>query len=189
VSGALGASAAGRLLLEAGWRARLDASRALVGALRPAAAPVLLPVRAIEALRMHLDPSPRLALGRALLARKIATACIDLSDGLSIDLARLAEASGVGARLLAPAIPIADCARSVGGALHVSPLHLALHGGEDYELLFTVPPARQHRLVGTGALVIGRITSGSRGLKLVEPSGREQRLRAGGFDHFRPSRG
>ncbi|HEY3175304.1 MAG TPA: thiamine-phosphate kinase [Candidatus Polarisedimenticolia bacterium] len=186
VSGPLGGSAAGRRLLESGWRARLDGRRrALVGAARPAGAPALLPVRALEALRSHLDPRPRLRLGRLLLEKRIASSAIDLSDGLSIDLSRLARASDVGARLLAPAIPIADCARAVGGALHVSPLDLALHGGEDYELLFTVPAAKQRLLARTGALTIGRITGATGGLRMAEPSGRERPLAIAGFDHFR----
>jgi thiamine-monophosphate kinase len=80
------------------------------------------------AWRRHTRPEPRLALGRFLRTRLRATAAIDLSDGLSLDLRRLCLASHLSARISAPP-------RYPGAELSQ-----ALHGGEDYELLFTVPP-------------------------------------------------
>ncbi|HET9480114.1 MAG TPA: thiamine-phosphate kinase [Candidatus Polarisedimenticolia bacterium] len=208
VSGALGDSAAGRRLLDLGWRPRpagrakrqTGAGRARVaGVTSPAGgrgrrlAGSLPPIRARQALGKHLDPQPQLALGRWLLSHRVASAAIDLSDGLSTDLARLTAASRVGARLLAPAVPIGDPARAVAAALGEDPLGLALHGGEDYELLFTVPAAREPELLRLpaglpGAFFIGRITSRLQGIRLAEPSGRDRPLRAGGFDHFLTSR-
>ena len=186
VSGPLGGSAAGRALLSAGFRPKLDpARRTLVGSVRPAGAPRLERVRVLEAMRLHLDPSPRIALGRRLLEKRIASSAIDLSDGLSLDLARLAEASGVGARLLSPAIPIADCARAVSSALGLDPLRLALDGGEDYELLFTVPPGKEPLLANEPVFFIGHVVSRRAGLALVDGAGRRTKLRPGGFDHFR----
>lgn len=82
-----------------------------------------------RALRRHLRPQPRLALGRFLRQKLGATAAIDLSDGLSTDLHRLCRQSRVSAVLDAP-LPV----------FHGAALEQALHGGEDYELLFTVPP-------------------------------------------------
>jgi thiamine-monophosphate kinase len=133
-------------------------------------------------------------LGRLLLERRIASSAIDLSDGLSMDLSRLVDASHVGARLLAPAIPIHDAARALAPLLDADPLDLALHGGEDYELLFTVPPSRESLLAELAcrdpvcsALFIGRITTRPRGARtviLADASGRGRPLPAGGFDHF-----
>jgi len=85
----------------------------------------------------HLFPQPRLAVGQALLRRKLATACLDLSDGLSTDLAHLCEASGVRAEVGAAALPIHPLAQELGPQ---AALQNALHGGEDYELLFTASP-------------------------------------------------
>ncbi len=195
VSGPLGGSSAGRWLLENRWRPRLGAGRRTVTGVTPpgrgrarAALRRLPPVRLAEALRLHLDPRPRLGLGRRLRQRGIATAAIDLSDGLSTDLHRLAAASGVGARILAPAVPIGDPARAIAAAAGIDPLKLALDGGEDYELLFTVPPSRERLAVALGCLSIGRITSRRAGVILTAPSGRSTRLPAGGFDHLAKGR-
>jgi thiamine-monophosphate kinase len=106
---------------------------------------------------------PRLAFGKSL--RGLATACIDLSDGLSMDLRRLCEASRVGAEI--DELPIA----------RGSTLERALHGGEDYELLFTMPAGRK---APRGAIRIGTIT---RGPARVRFAGRE--LRPLGYDHFK----
>jgi len=81
-----------------------------------------------KAWRRHLRPEPRLALGRFLRETVRATAAMDLSDGLSLDLARLSKASGLGAEISPPPV------------WRGATLAQALHGGEDYELLFTAPP-------------------------------------------------
>jgi thiamine-monophosphate kinase len=106
---------------------------------------------------------PRLALGRKLAGR--ATACIDLSDGLSLDLHRLCKESRVAAEL--ERIPM------IQGAT----LERALHGGEDYDLLFTMPPRAQPP---AGTSRIGRIVGGSAGAVRYEG----KRLKPGGYDHF-----
>ncbi|HTX37917.1 MAG TPA: thiamine-phosphate kinase [Bryobacteraceae bacterium] len=121
--------------------------------------------------RRHLRPVPRLALGRFLRTRLRATAAMDLSDGLSLDLHRLALASGLQAQIEAPPVfPGASLAQ-------------ALHGGEDYELLFTVSartrvPARFETLPLTR---IGTMQKGRPGVVLLAG----QPLEALGFDHFR----
>jgi thiamine-monophosphate kinase len=113
---------------------------------------------------------PRLALGRFL--RKLgATAAMDLSDGLSLDLARLCEASRVSADITA--LPV----------FRDASLEQALHGGEDYELLFTMPPRRHppDRFLGVRLSYIGVIQKGRIGAVFVDG----KRLQTLGFDHFR----
>ena len=141
-----------------------------------------------RALRAHFYPQPRLGLAQALARRGGVSALIDLSDGLSTDLAHLCEASGVGACLFADRIPAVKLTRSLERRLGVSGLGLALDGGEDYELLFTLPKTKAARLPKKLARVkltaIGEITR-RRGLTLVDAAGRERRLWPRGWDHFR----
>jgi thiamine-monophosphate kinase len=123
------------------------------------------------AWRRHLRPEPRLALGRFLRERLKASAAMDLSDGLSIDLARLCEASHVSAAITAPP-------RFPGASLEQ-----ALHGGEDYELLFTVRPHTKVTAVFEGLPLtrIGSIHSGVAGRVLLDGAPLEPL----GYDHFR----
>ncbi|MFQ5723552.1 MAG: thiamine-phosphate kinase [Terriglobia bacterium] len=145
-----------------------------------------------RAVRAHFYPEPRVRLARALARRRVLTAMIDLSDGLSTDLHHLCEASGVGARVLAASLPTVRLPEPLARRFRTTPLALALHGGEDYELLFTVParlaarlPAR---LYGVRLTCIGEITKG-RGVSLVEADRRGRRrgrpLQPLGWDHFR----
>jgi thiamine-monophosphate kinase len=112
---------------------------------------------------------------------------IDLSDGLSTDLHHLCEASGVGARLYAERIPTVKLPDPLARRLRTNALELALHGGEDYELLFTLPETKAARLprwlAGVLLTRIGETTK-ERGVVLVE-HGRGKRLEARGWDHFR----
>jgi thiamine-monophosphate kinase len=137
-------------------------------------------------LRPHFHPPLRDRLGARLAARRLATAMIDLSDGLSTDLGHLCRSSGVGARIELARIPAVHVPSAFARHGFV-PEELALHGGEDYELLFTVPPQKARRLAPTlaGAKLtcIGEITRG-RGLVLVGPGG-ESPLEPRGWDHFR----
>jgi thiamine-monophosphate kinase len=139
------------------------------------------------ALRKHLYPEPRVALGQWLAKHRLASATMDLSDGLSTDLPRLCAASGVGARIEAAKIP-AVRATAQRGAKRFEPLDLALNGGDDYELLFTVRPAKARQLPrvfgGIALTSIGKITRG-RSLTLLASDGRKKPLRAGGWDPFR----
>jgi thiamine-monophosphate kinase len=139
-------------------------------------------------LRKHLYPEPRIALGRWLSSRRLASAMMDLSDGLSSDLPRLCAASGVGARVVEAKIP----ALSISGKLRLGkifdPRDLALNGGDDYELLFTVRPNKFRQIPrsfqGLALTHIGEITS-KRSLKLVRADGREATLQPRGWDPFR----
>ncbi len=133
-------------------------------------------------LQKHLCPEPRLALGRWLSKNRLATAMMDLSDGLSSDLARLCAASGTGALIDSTLIPTPQ-ARSA-----LEALQLALHGGDDYELLFTVKPQDVARIPGKIAGVpltrIGAVTSEKK-LLLRRENGRAEELKNRGWDPFR----
>src|ERR1700722_18319111 len=100
--------------------------------------------RALQSLlQPHLYPKIRLALGTWLARRRVASAMMDISDGLSTDLARLCAASGVGAKIFPDLVPRVDVPAEltkIVGGLKLDLLKMALHGGEDYELLFTVSP-------------------------------------------------
>jgi thiamine-monophosphate kinase len=126
----------------------------------------------------HLYPEPRLAAGRKLMQRSLATAAIDLSDGLSTDLAHLSEESGVSAEIDAEALPV-DARAS---------LEQALHGGEDYELLFTARPKTvvPRLLGGVSVHAIGRIKKkGRKPLVEISHDGKRTALAAAGWEHFR----
>jgi thiamine-monophosphate kinase len=135
----------------------------------------------------HLYPEPRLALGRWLAGRGLASAMMDLSDGLSSDLPRLCAASEVGAQLDMTKLPLVT-ALDVTLRHKLDPLQLALHGGDDYELLFTVPSRKARflpkALGGVSLTAVGTITR-NKTLLMVDESGRKHELLAGGWDPFR----
>jgi len=118
---------------------------------------------------------PRLALGRLLRERRLASAMIDISDGLSTDANHLSQESGVAIRLTEMQIPRAGT------------IEQALHGGEDYELLFSVSPAKAGGIMpdmaGVPLRAIGMVVEG-KGVWLRENSGRRRRLRPAGWEHF-----
>jgi thiamine-monophosphate kinase len=139
-----------------------------------------------RALRAHFYPWPRIGLARAL-QRYRPSAMIDLSDGLSTDLHHICEASGVGACLFGPRLPAVDVPRALARRLRTTGLQLALHGGEDYQLLFTLPHSRPplpRNLAGVRLTAVGEITSDPR-VVIVDSSGRTERLAPRGWDHFR----
>lgn len=123
------------------------------------------------ARQRHLRPEPRIALGLALRRRGIASAVMDLSDGLSSDLTRLARASGLAAQLWRP-LP------AFSGASEAD----ALHGGDDYELLFAAPPSVHvpHRIAGSAIHRVGELVKGKPGKLSFEG----KPLAAAGWDHF-----
>ena len=172
MTGALGASAAGLRLLLAGARSVETEMND--------------PVQ--SALRAHLRPEPRTGWGIVLGEERLATAMIDLSDGLSSDLNRLCTASGVGALIDSASLPVDDRVTDLCGRRALDPLQLALHGGEDFELLFTVRPDNAARLPrrvdGVEIRRIGTILSSNAGVKISEGS-RTWELRPGGWEHFR----
>lgn len=127
----------------------------------------------------HLYPEPRIAQGLKLASAGLATAAIDLSDGLSSDLAHLCQASGLAAEIDARALPMAR------GATWED----AVSGGEDYELLFTARPATAipARLSGAPVRAIGRMKKAGRAprVALIGADGRRAPLPAKGWEHFR----
>lgn len=141
-------------------------------------------------LRQHLYPEPRLALGEWLAKKRLASAMMDLSDGLSSDLPRLCAASRVGASIDSSLVPLAQGAAQAC-KLGMHPLRLALHGGDDYELLFTVPPRKKRLLPrafrGVPLTPIGVITD-ERRIVVVDKHGRKKSLAPGGWDPFRAHR-
>jgi thiamine-monophosphate kinase len=176
VTGELGGAAAGLLLLERASAKGLD-------------------TQAKEALKLRqLDPTPRLAAGRALAAAG-ATAMIDVSDGLAADAGHVAKASGALLLIDADELPIAPGVGAVAEAADRDPLELAASGGEDYELLAAIPPealapAREAlAALGTPLTAIGRVEAVSDG----DPRA-ELRRRGGeavpnrGFDQLHPRR-
>jgi len=146
-------------------------------------------VRSGGAVMRHLDPSPRVREGKTLAAAELATAMIDVSDGLMADLGHILEKSAVGAEIHLDSLPISAQYqagfRRAGEAFYA----LALTGGEDYELLFTTPPSRAgevkelFRELGTPVTEIGTITAGS-DLRLISADGNLLPMQERGYDHF-----
>ena len=135
---------------------------------------------AADGAHPHLFPQPRLLQGQYLSRHGTATAAIDLSDGLSTDLHHLCQASGVGALLLADQLPLHQSLQLVEPK---KALQMALHGGEDYELLFTAPGSMRvpARIAGVPVRCIGSITREK--AVMVQLDGKLQFLRRGGWEH------
>ena len=175
IGGTLGESALGRLLLERGasWRGgRVELPPDVILDL----ATQRVAKRAVE---RHLSPQPQLELSAALVRHR-RRACIDVSDGLSSDLARLTAASGVGVTVDADALPLPRNAARLTVALGAHPLELALGGGEDYVLLFALPATAK---APAGCVRIGEIEKRA-GLRL-QRGGKIEELPALGWDHLR----
>ena len=141
----------------------------------------------ISTVHPHLFPQPRLAAGQALLRRKLARACIDTSDGLSTDLAHLCEASGVNAEVDAARLPLHPLTHQLSADAAMS---AALHGGEDYELLFTAKTStKMPRSLGRTAITcIGRIVAKKRNapqIALLAADGSRSALAPQGWEHLR----
>jgi thiamine-monophosphate kinase len=174
VSGSLGGSAMGLKLLGEGRDRDKAVGRGLEARWRA------------RALQRHFRPEPELRLGSLLARHRIASAAMDLSDGLSRDLARLCRASRVGALLDAGLLPLDPATRHLAGP--EAALQLALHGGEDYRLLYCVPPHRigvlSRRVPPGKRLCIGRIVPGGAKVMLEDPPGQLRALPVLGHDHL-----
>ena len=146
---------------------------------------------AIESLLLRqLRPSPRVGWGIILGDESLATGMIDISDGLSSDLAHLCNESNVGALIQSAQIPIDKDVIRLCGRRALDPLSLALHGGEDFELLFTVSPADAARLPkrvdGVTVTHIGEVTDQPGKIRIAEKN-RVWDLPPQGFEHFKRS--
>lgn len=158
VTGELGASAAALDLLSRGKK------------LRPSDFP------------SHFWPTPRLEVGSFLRYKRLVSAMIDISDGLSTDLGHICEESEVGAEIEEEAIPVGK----VGKPMQRVDVRFALHGGEDYELLFTAPPRKKvpSRIAGVAIHQIGVVTRGRKVL-LQNKQGAKQKFLPQGWEHFK----
>ena len=131
-----------------------------------------------------LRPEPRLSLGQALRGR--ATACIDISDGVAADLGHILDASGLGAEIRLDRLP---SGAAFEGLAEETRWSLQLGGGDDYELCFTLPPAREADLAaltlcgGVELAVIGHVHAGS-GLRCLRADGSEFLPERAGWNHF-----
>ncbi len=179
VTGSLGASALGLKLLELGHR--LDEET-------DADAIFSLTEMRQQAIRRHLTVEPRLEFGQLLSERGLATAMIDISDGLSSDLSHILDKSQCGATLKLERIPVASCVTGLSIAgMEMDPINLALHGGEEYELLFTAASENRDELLaiaqltGVPVTAIGRITA-EPGLR-IERNGTIEPLIPAGYEH------
>lgn len=141
----------------------------------------------VELADRHHRPQARVALGRALAEAQLPSAMIDVSDGVLADLGHILEASAVGARLEQALFPLSS---GFSQAMDEEPslFELALSGGEDYELLFTVPADKEHVLAELISDVpvtrIGTVTEAEQGFLLADEAGQVRPVKAKGFNHF-----
>ncbi len=175
VSGTLGDSAAGLAYLKK---------------LRRPPKPSVLTKTMKYLVQRHLQPTARIALGQLLASQPYASTTMDLSDGLSGDLKHLCQHSHVGALIESREIPMSQHMQHYAKRLQANPLDWSLHGGEDYELLFTIPPkwqqefemkAKKQRIPITK---IGAIQPKGFGIRIEQSNGRQKRLYPKGYEHF-----
>jgi thiamine-monophosphate kinase len=153
------------------------------------------PRGAQEVLRAaYRTPQARVRVGRVLsqFGPAVVTAMLDISDGLSGDLSHLCTQSNVGARVELAHLPLSPAIRSLAASIHYDAFSWALHGGEDYELLFSVSPGNEQRVIeavhsATGILVtpIGTLLPPESGMKLLSSDGQENVLRIQSWNHLR----
>ncbi|HUF04446.1 MAG TPA: thiamine-phosphate kinase [Aridibacter sp.] len=170
VTGELGGAAGGLRVLESGAKRTTEAA--------PGTRDLII---------RQLKPTPQLALGNHLRIHALATAMIDVSDGLSSDLRHICEASGAGALIDAARVPLDPGLRSLDAGLlspFASPLDAALNGGEDFELLFTAPADKRGEVEELGCYVIGEIVADRATFDILEAGSRED-LKVSGYAHFR----
>lgn len=134
-------------------------------------------------LRRQLKPEARLDMVRSFAeAGVVPTSMIDLSDGLASDLLQLCRASQCGARIYLDKLPIARETHAMAEELNIDPVSAALNGGDDHELLFTVPLELRDKLAGIGGIdVIGHVTAAGTGTELVLPDGTNIAITAPGI--------
>lgn len=178
VTGKIGAAAAGFAYLSAEGQQKIK------------------PESAAELTWAQLQPQPRVREAAVLVRSGLIGAMNDLSDGLASELHEIVQASGCGAQIRAERLPVSPVAVSLARQLGADPLHWALYGGEDYELLFTVPggkgsPLQLRRLsrtlekaTGTPLSVIGRVLPPAAGVTMIDSSGATKPLSPHGYSHF-----
>ena len=134
-------------------------------------------------LQSYLKPRARKDIIDMLAEEKIIpTSMIDISDGLGSEVLQICKASKCGARIYLDRIPIAKQTTALAEEMHIDPVVAALNGGNDYELMFTVPLAMQEQVMRLGVVdIVGHITKESTGAYLVTPDGSDIKIRAQGF--------
>ena len=184
VTGSLGAAAEGLKLLAQGARLDENGELCATGVWTDSSTVALT-----DCLQAQLDPRPPLAFARALAENPVVHAAIDLSDGLSGDLLRLCEESGLQATIESFAVPVSPQAASLERARGGDALSLALHGGEDYQLLVAVPRQGVATLKDVAVIwdlpvtVIGELSAGEP--RVMLKAGSDQMLLAtGAHEHF-----
>lgn len=176
VTGVVGKSAIGHVILESHGNIKKEKN-------------ILVPF-----ISSHLRPNPRIREGEIIGSNRLATAMIDISDGLLSDLAHLCEQSRVGALVYSNLIPLPVVPEKLYRLLYRKPLHYALYGGEDYELLFTVKKQNRTRLEETckkeqiDITCIGEVVPQDKGISMINETGKNV-YNAGGYDHFKNKRG
>lgn len=141
-------------------------------------------------VQRHLQPTARIALGQLLASQPYASATMDLSDGLSGDLKHLCQHSHVGALIDSRQIPMSQEIQYYAKKSRTTPLPWSLHGGEDYELLFTIPPKwqqefeRKAKKQRMAISKIGVIQPKRFGIRIVQNDGSQERLSSKGYEHF-----
>jgi thiamine-monophosphate kinase len=140
-----------------------------------------------DAIQAHLEPPNHNALARKLASLRLLSSMIDLSDGLGSDLAELCRESDTGARIQLDRIPVAKCVTELASKMKWNPIELALYGGEDYHLLFTVPSKNSMEFARQTADLklyeIGVMTDQADGIYAVDSNGARIPLKEG-FQHF-----
>jgi thiamine-monophosphate kinase len=175
----------------------LGGAAAELAGLTPSSLRVKTPRNALDPSRHpQLFPVPRVEVGRTLLRRNLASAAIDLSDGLSTDLAHLCRASGVAAEVEETLLPLHPLLRRLEAPRAVN---LALNGGEDYELLFSAPPSARvpRSIAGVSITRIGRLTkqkpdarkTGAPFVTLIQQNAVKKPLKPAGWEHFSTNSG
>ena len=139
----------------------------------------------------HLQPIPRIDIGQKIARSGFATAMIDISDGVASDLYHICKMSNVGGEIHHDKLPLPENINKIASFTRKSVLHLALHSGEDYELLFTakpnIPDSLIHSLAqktGVPITEIGQIQPKSSGYVLVDNQGKRIPIQPKGWDHF-----
>jgi len=147
-----------------------------------------------DSVKRHLDPAPRLKAGRALAKAGLATAMMDISDGVALDLKRMCTESRKSAVIYLSSLPVSDELKAYGERTGKSPLlDFALTGGEDYELLFTSPEKNLRKIsalsrkLGLPMTPIGRIMGRKKDrvvVTVLDEDGEPMELKKLGFEHF-----
>lgn len=142
-------------------------------------------------VQSHLEPVAKINAGRMIAQSGYATAMIDISDGLASDLKHICDNSNVGAEIFEMKIPFAETMDELANKISKNKLGIALHGGEDYELLFTMKPDIPNQIIEkisneskTKITEIGKILSKEEGYNIITEGNQQLPLQTKGWDHF-----